>query len=253
MKIENVYERLISLLAGQFQGSTPSGDKTNLQKVLFVVAKEIQELEDQNYLLKTMRSLNDAEGVQLDGLGEILALPRNSGESDDNYRERLKFQSFINNSNGTPEEVIKVIKFLTDASKVWYHEYYPAAYQVMTNGLTFPTPPQDLVTVLKGVSPASIQYVPITAIYDWIPFSFSTDPILELFYVIPDSSNPTDLVPFEVNFSATDYFLEVNRGQTENPILGGYFSEADSLGNIIDTEGSGQFAEVITFDGNQPI
>ena len=102
----------------------------------------IQEIDDVDQTLKFDRSIETSVGVQLDGLGQILGLARLPDEGDEDYREKLKFQIFINKSNGTPEEVIAVLKFLTKATKIRYHEYYPAAFQMDTDGVTFSVPPR---------------------------------------------------------------------------------------------------------------
>ena len=101
--IANYYERGVALLASQFQIRNPDGSPTNLQKIIKAIASQAQKINTQQQLLQTMRYLNTAQGVQLDGLGQILGLARIPGESDASYREALQFQIFINQSHGTPE------------------------------------------------------------------------------------------------------------------------------------------------------
>lgn len=260
VKITDHFERAISLLASQFREAPPTVGLTNFQKWIKVIVDMFQELDDQNYLLLTMRNLDTAEGVQLDGLGQILGLERQPDESDEDYRERLRFQIFINQSKGTPEEMIRVLTFLTKASKVWYSEVYPAMFQMTTNGLTFPDPVSELIEALHSVSPAGVQYVPVTAIYDSTsPFTFSSDPILELFYVVPDANQPLNLHQLEVVVTPDTFFLEVNRGQTSAPTFGGWFAEAYWINEPttpeiyeIETQGAGEMAEVIQINGSIP-
>ena len=194
-----------------------------------------------------MRYLNTAQGVQLDGLGQILGLERTPGESDASYREALQFQIFVNQSHGTPEEVIKILKFLTDATKVWYSEVYPAAYQMATNGLIFPPNPSDLVAAIQNVSPAGVHFLALTATYNTNPFVFSGDPFDEQFFVAPNPADPTELHPLQVDpgTGPVDFFIQ--RGETTNPDFGGGFAEAigENPTISVDTTGAGQLAEAI--------
>ena len=141
VNIPNYFERAVALLASQFQLTNPGGAYTNFQKMLYAILTQAQQLNTQEQLLQTMRSIDTAQGVQLDGLGQILGLPRVPGQSDDSYREALQFQIFVNMANGTPQDVIQVLEFLTKASRVWYYEIYPAAYGLTTNGEIFPPNP----------------------------------------------------------------------------------------------------------------
>lgn len=174
-----------------------------------------------------------------------MGLSRKAGQSDSDYREDIKFQIFINSSNGTPEEVINILKYLTNANKIWYYDMFPAGYQLATDGLNFPTPATDLVLALQQASPAGVQYVPITAIYNTIPFTFSSDPVEELLWVAPNPSNTQELYNFETD---TGDLIKVNAGQTNAPLFGGWFAEVDSLNNIVSIEGAGQLGELIQIE-----
>ncbi len=245
--IPNHVQRAIALLAGQFQQSLLDGEYSRFQRLIQAFVTQFQEIDDVDQTLKSQRSIETSVGVQLDGLGQILGLSRLPDESDDDYREKLKFQIFINKSNGTPEEVIAVLKFLTKATKIRYHEYYPAAFQMDTDGITFSVPPEQLVSAIQSVSPAAVQYTPITATYGVpLPFVFSGDPIIELLDVAPFESTPFDFRNLQVQ--VVD-LLAVNAGNVVNPTFGGCFAE---FGTPIDTTGAGQLAEVIMFNGSEP-
>ena len=255
--IPDYYARCVALLAAQFQGTSPAGLMTNFQKMLYAISTQSQLIQTQETLLQTLRYLDTAQGVQLDGLGQILGLARASGQPDDSqtikgvyvqgYREDLQFQIYINESSGTPEEVITILKFLTQASKVWYNELYPAAYQMATNGLVFPVNPSDLVGFIQSVSPAGVQFVALTATYNHNPFVFSNDPFASQLYVSPNPNNPLTLDPFQVNPGSglVDFFVQA--GETTNPDFGGHFAEA--IGTmppyVINIIGAGQLAEAI--------
>lgn len=249
--IPNYFERTIALLASQFQIRNADGSLTNLQKIVKALTMQAQVINTQQQLLQTMRYLNTAQGVQLDGLGQIVGLTRISGQSDESYREDIQFQIFINQSNGTPEDVIGILKYLTNASTIWYNETYPAAYQLATNGLLFPANPSDLVTVMQQVSPAGVSISSIVATYNKNPFSFSGDPFEEQFYVNPNVDDPTQYNPFQVNPGSGLVNLFVNAGNVVNPNFGGGFAEA--IGEYpnfsIDTTGAGQMSESIQLTG----
>ena len=62
--IPNYYERAIALLASQFQIALPDGTKSNFQKLIYAIETEIQEIQNQETLLQTLRYLNTAMGIQ---------------------------------------------------------------------------------------------------------------------------------------------------------------------------------------------
>src|SRR5579862_6604488 len=171
--ISDYYQRTVSLLASQFQITNPDGSMTNFQKMLYAICTQFQLIQTQLNLLQKDRFLDFAEGVQLDGIGQILGLARVPGQSDDSYREDLQFQIFINESEGSPEDVIAILKYLTNAQTVFYDDMFPAAYMLTTDGLTFPDTPSDVDSIMQSVSPAGVQYVGTTCIYSGVPFVFS--------------------------------------------------------------------------------
>jgi hypothetical protein len=251
VQITNHVQRAISLLAAQFQETKRDDSATNFQKLITALVGEAQGIEDVNWQLYTERWLNSAEGVQLDGIGQILGLPRNPGESDADYRERLRFQAFINASNGTPEEIIKVLYTLTNATYVWYHELYPAAFQLYTDGLTFPDPPCEVVEAIHQVSPAGVQYAPITASMGVpIPFIFGNDPVPSLL-VVTDTINPAVLDNLQVTDGVFNYLLQVNANRIPFTAEVGYLAEAFPDYSVF-TDGAGQLAEVFYLNSNLP-
>lgn len=265
--IPNYYERAIALLASQFQIKMPDGSRTNFQKMLYAIITQFQEIQTQLNLLNTMRSLDTAQGVQLYGtvqkdgvdvivgLGTIIGLARLPGQSDESYRQALKFQIFVNQSSGTPEQVIEMLKFLTQANTIYYDEFYPAGYIMTTDGLEFPENPSDLVDAIQASSPAGVEFLGVTAIYDSVPFVFSNDPFNEQLFVAPNVADPFELHPLQVDGGSGPADFYINRGQTTDPDFGGGFSEAIWVNEpttpeiyTYDEVGAGQLAEFI--EGN---
>lgn len=238
-EISNFYERTLALLASQFQGIPTGNPTTNFQKLIFAVTTQGQAIQTQLSLLYANRSLDIAQGVQLDGLGEILGLTRVPGQSDTDYRLALQFQVYIDTSSGTAENVIAACKFFTTASNVIYFEDTPASYQLISDGTTYPETPSDIVQAIQSMSPAGVKFIGLTATFGEYPFIFATDYDIHPLYVSLDPSNPQDTNPFEVSTSNP---LDVSIGSIGNPEIGGHFAEA---GNPIDTEGAGRFSEII--------
>lgn len=249
--ITNFYERTIALLASQFQKSLSNGDRTNLQKFLAAMVSECYDINDVELQLSDLRYLATAQGIQLDGIGEILGLLRQVDQTDADYREALYFQVFINKSTATPEEAIATLKFLTKATHIDYFEPYPAFYQMSTDGLVenFSIPPDEIVTAIQNISPAGVQYVPITCTFGSIPpFQFTGDPIVEDFYVSPDPDDFSSEAAFHVSPDgiADDQF-QINRGQIDSDGDEGGFAEDD-----YEVETAGLFSEVLVLNGGIP-
>ena len=91
-------------------------DKPNLAALFNIIGNQIQELD--NVLIDTLYvlDLDNSVGAQLDLTGKLLGLTRGSGTSDDDYREQLKGQIFINRSDGTETYVSSAFEIIAEAS-----------------------------------------------------------------------------------------------------------------------------------------
>lgn len=250
VEINNMYERAIALLASQFRDQKDNGEPTNLQKLIRALVIPAQELQDVNQELLTERWITTAIGQQLDEIGVILGLPRLVDESDEDYRERLQFQIFINNSVGSPEDAIRMLKYLTNASHIGYYEPWPAFYQMETNGLKFPIPPNQLNDALFSISPAGVNYAPIIATYDFpISFELGGDLRSDPLGIAPDQTDPSIITTLKIEQSGvpTEAILYVSAGNVEaNGPNGGL----DELNFPLPT--AGQVSELIQKNGNLP-
>jgi len=244
------YERSNTLLASQFREGSDSGDRTNFQKVIASLVAPFYDINSTELQLYNDRFLATAVGLQLDKIGLILGLPRRLDaitdmlQSDEDYREALYFQVFINKSNGTPEDAISTLKFLTKGTVIQFLDSFPAFYQMFTNGLpeNFSIPPNEIVQAISELSPAGVQYVPITWNYNYdFLFEFSSDPIVEDFYVAPNPADITQLNPFHVSTDGIDdRQFQINRGQVISNDDQGSFAEAN-----YEVEGAGELCEVL--------
>lgn len=247
MEIDNFFERSLSLLASQFRDFKPDGSLTNLQKLIKVLSAPFQEIADVIQELKTERWLSTAIGQQLDEIGIILGLPRNPNESDEAYRQRLQFQVYINIYSGTPEQLMNILKNVTNASYVGYLETEFAYFQLETNGLTFPTPINSLNQLIKDSSPAGVNYAPIVLTYNMpIVFSFGDDVTDVPLNVAPNENDPLELHELEVEpynsilYVANGYISDDNFGE-------GGLAELN-----YPSEDAGSLAEVLQINGNFP-
>lgn len=248
VQILNTFERTLSLLVSQFRRQKPNGDLTNFQKLIKAICTLGQEAEDVNWQLKTQRWLSTAIGQQLDEIGIILGLPRNVNESDESYRERLQFQIFINVSSGTPEQVIAALAFFTKSTHIGYFERDYAFFQLETNGLTFPNPPNVLNDGIFSLSPAGVNYAPIVATYN-VPISliFSGDSLAEPLSVAPYEEDPSELRNLGIETYPGNPILYVNAGNIEQGGPNGGLAE---LGDP--SPWAGAFSELIQKGGNFP-
>lgn len=108
----------------------------NLKKMINAIVTELEECLPALSDLYLYRSINDSFGVQLDYIGEIVGETR-KGRNDSDYRTAIEFKIFLNVSSGEPETLIKSFKDMTDSSKVYYSELYPANVILYGNGSNY--------------------------------------------------------------------------------------------------------------------
>ena len=111
----------------QFRG------KPNIQVLHDALARQLQDLFDFFLQLKTGRSLSDAVGAQLDGVGDIVVLSRREagdlasyagrgGETDDEtYRKFLVYKVLKNTCDCTYPDIIKAFRMFWD-KPLYYSE-----------------------------------------------------------------------------------------------------------------------------------
>lgn len=92
-------------------------ESANLKAILSVYCDQVQDLEDAIYSMMTERALNEATGVQLDRLGEIVGISR-YGRADEVYRVFLAFQIGVNVSNGTLNTILQLFQLITGATEL---------------------------------------------------------------------------------------------------------------------------------------
>jgi hypothetical protein len=89
------------------------------ESLIAIFAQQVQDLEDVFNQLNTEMSIFTAIGAQLDIWGVIVGLARSSS-NDDIYRLELLAKIVKNVSQGNPEDLISVYKFVTGADLIIY-------------------------------------------------------------------------------------------------------------------------------------
>ncbi len=83
--------------------------KPRMTALLEAVGEQIQALETVGIALYNDRTLDNAEGAQLDVIGRIVGEPRR-GKDDEPYRSRLRVRILINRSNGRIPEILRILE-----------------------------------------------------------------------------------------------------------------------------------------------
>lgn len=159
-------EQAVERLTGQF------GNSPKLKALVAAIVGPLYDLGLFADSLKTDRWVDDAYGAQLDGCGNIVGETR-QGRGDDAYREALKFRIFINVSKGTPGDLIRGLKYLTDPTDCQYLESYPATALLFTNGYYITS---NIQPTMQDLSPAGVSTVPIAVSFLGDPFRFAKEP-----------------------------------------------------------------------------
>jgi hypothetical protein len=118
--------RGLSRLPEQFKESE------NFKHLLQIFLEEIQEIEDTLEAVKFQRNIDNAEGVQLDGIGDILGKLR-EGMSDSDYRLTLKVQQILNAGEGQYDTVLRLWRTLLDSTGATVTEEFPAGIALFSD------------------------------------------------------------------------------------------------------------------------
>ncbi len=107
-------------------------DKEDITGLQAAYIEQLQILENKLHDFYDRLDIDKSEGVQLNGIGEIIGLDRN-GMTDSEYRVRLKSKILENLSSGTAETIIQIFNLLTGSTVTDFRDIYPAAYQIYGN------------------------------------------------------------------------------------------------------------------------
>lgn len=174
--VEDHCEEGKALLLEQFKKSP------RLQALLCTYLDQVTLLEAALFELLRMRSLDTATGDQLDVLGRIVGQSR-EGLIDEVYRVFLRARVLVNNSSGTPEELIAIMRrVLEDTTDIQLQEQFPAAVVLITGyPLVTPRTPAIVFRLLNEARSAAVrlflEYITVSAS---LAFTFSTSSSVEV-------------------------------------------------------------------------
>ncbi len=126
VKIENRSDQAVGHLIQQYK------DKVVFEGLTRAVTDQLQLVENMLWDIYEKRWLPNATGAQLDGLGSIVGEDR-QGRNDDDYAIRIRARIAINTSKGTAEDLMKVFKILTQATRCRFLPFYPAQCEAYVN------------------------------------------------------------------------------------------------------------------------
>jgi hypothetical protein len=138
--------------------------KARIRGIVTSGAQQAQDLEDALISIRDLSSVYDAEGAQLDGVGDIVDLKRPTGMADAAYRILVLAKIVQNVSGGEPESIIGVAKLMTSAARVRFIELFPAAFELKIEADV----PDDLGSLItdsvKKTAAAGVRLVDITIV-----------------------------------------------------------------------------------------
>ena len=126
-------------------------DSKNYQGFLDVLSEPYQDIENVLIDMLDNFSLETADGVQLDVIGNILGEPRIAGESDTEYRTRLYGRSAELSKSGEVETLISTWLGIWTAIRVAYDEFQPATFEVIAEIAVDPGDPDQDAAALAAI------------------------------------------------------------------------------------------------------
>lgn len=213
--------KAVPRLTGQFQNSP------KLKALIAAMVGPLTTLESDADDIKTKRWIDTAEGKQLDGCGFIVGEQR-KGRTDEAYRIAIKFRVFVNISKGTPTDLIRGLKFLTDPTDCQYLESYPATVMLFTNGYFVNYTIHD---AMQDLAPVAVATIPIAVSFSRTPLRFAKEPAPGELFINGDADYLTA--------NTSDIQLSQGAVATQTPGFGGAApAELDVGGVYLDVGGS---------------
>lgn len=160
-----ILAELIADLPHQFRG------KKRIEGLLYAISRQFEDLFCVADQLREERWLRNAEGRQLDGIGDIVCMTRVeamelelqgktiSGMTDERYRDYLAYKMFLNASWCTRAEIMRSLRFFFDEFPLYYSEdtAHPATIFIDTPAIDMSFPVERL-TNIRIPKPAGVQF-----------------------------------------------------------------------------------------------
>jgi hypothetical protein len=184
-KVDTVTADGLELLLEQFRGSE------KLRALLSSYLDRIQDLEDAAWPIFAERSIDNATGHRLDGIGQIFKLAR-GGRNDADYRLALKGEMAIQRSTGVAEDLLTIAEWLIQMTPPDYElvEYFPKSVYLRPVNHILVQDPVFVTSSLKRSVSAATQMLFVYSLYlDADTFTLSTQASAS------DSSTTTGMAP----------------------------------------------------------
>ncbi|MEQ6856061.1 DUF2612 domain-containing protein [Lysinibacillus capsici] len=98
-------------IVGRFVDYFNKRPESNISKLISIYSEELQEAKEASYLIRSWRSIDNAEGTTLDRIGEDIKQLRGSA-NDERYRVLLKAKIARNLSDGTTGTIIRILSLV---------------------------------------------------------------------------------------------------------------------------------------------
>lgn len=127
-----------------------------IEAVLRSLLSGVQDVEDAIESLRNGRAIGHAVGAQLDGIGQIVGLPRGAME-DPEYRQRLAVQIRINLATGSAEDILQILALiLGPTSGIQMVESQPAELRIVVHRAVPHTAGRAAAAALRQTKPAGV-------------------------------------------------------------------------------------------------
>lgn len=147
VETKNHADLAVGLLLEQLKG------KEKLEAFLRALVGPIQDMEEIAHDLDTEMRLDNAAGAQLDMIGKIVKLARGP-LGDEAYRTRLHAHIRANRSEGTPDDVLAVLRLMVATNELSIEEYPTGMVARVADTLT--EDPDAIVAELRRTRPGAV-------------------------------------------------------------------------------------------------
>ena len=196
-------QKLESDLIEQFRG------KNNIRVFQKAVARQFKELYAFFYELYTLQWLDKTQGIQLDGIGNIVQLSRTEAliwsnlagittpMDDDLYRLYLLFKIFLNTSTGTYADIVRTLKMFWSHTPIYYSEdiNIPATMFFTTEPLSSWETDLRVLQIVTRVKAAGVSLhfiVPAPTYEDIVEYYVAIKSIFIKQYIVCDTLDISD-------------------------------------------------------------
>jgi hypothetical protein len=149
-------------------------NKTKLAALLNACTDETQNIENALWQLASERSLDIAEGEQLDVIGRILNQDRATTSDDDEYRELLRVRILVNRSSGSVPDLVRIVQALAPTASVELIQNYPASFTVWLDDVEIDDATATLIADLLSEAKAAGIGAQVVSLSEENDFSFRT-------------------------------------------------------------------------------